>query len=74
MCLWLLNSVCGTFSSLTSQVHVPITLSHGGSYLERAPVRPRGHCCGFPVASAHLCPEPLPLHAAGQGPFLVVRN
>lgn len=25
-CLWLLDLVCGTFSSLTSQVHVPLPL------------------------------------------------
>lgn len=31
MCLWLLDLVCGTFFSLTSQVHVPLALCHGDS-------------------------------------------
>lgn len=49
VCLWLLDLVCGTFSSLTSQPGAcTLTLCHGGSYLERAQVRSRGRCYGFP--------------------------
>lgn len=49
MCLWLLDLVCGTFSSLTSQPGAcALPLCHGGSCLERAQVRSRGRCCGFP--------------------------
>lgn len=38
MCLLVVELVCVTFSSSTSQVHVPLTLCQGGSYLERAQV------------------------------------
>lgn len=54
MCLWLLDLVCGTFASLTSQVHVPLALCHGGSYLERAEVRSRGHYCGVSLGLLDL--------------------